>query len=45
MTDELLVAQERWLPQYTEAIAKAKERLASGKLIPTKDYKGAARRE
>ena len=44
MTDEMLVAQERWLPQYAEAIAKAKERLASGKLIPTKNYKGAARK-
>ncbi len=44
MTDELLVAQEKWLPQYTKAIEKAKERLALGNLIPTKDgYKGAAR--
>ncbi|MBS4178218.1 alpha-glucosidase/alpha-galactosidase [Lederbergia citrea] len=44
MTDELLVAQEKWLPQYGEAIEKAKERLALGDLIPTKeDYQGAAR--
>jgi len=43
MVDEFLVAQEQWLPQYGEAIAKAKERLASGNLIPTKDYTGAAR--
>src|SRR5690606_39215162 len=43
MTDELLVAQEPWLPQYKEAIAKAKERLASANLIPTKEYRGAAR--
>ncbi|MEK3888198.1 alpha-glucosidase/alpha-galactosidase [Bacillus sp. FSL K6-3431] len=43
MTDELLVAQEKWLPQYSEAIAEAKQRLASDDLIPTKDYKGAAR--
>jgi len=43
MTDELLVAQERWLPQYKEAIARAKERLASGNLLPTKEYRGAAR--
>ena len=44
MTDELLVAQEKWLPQYAKAIEKAKERLALGNLIPTKeDYKGAAR--
>ncbi|WP_121612670.1 alpha-glucosidase/alpha-galactosidase [Mesobacillus foraminis] len=43
LVDEMLVAQEQWLPQYAEAIARAKERLASGNLIPTKDYKGAAR--
>ncbi|MGI6704706.1 MAG: alpha-glucosidase/alpha-galactosidase [Clostridia bacterium] len=43
MVDEFLVAQEQWLPQYGETIAKAKERLASGNLIPTKDYAGAAR--
>jgi alpha-galactosidase len=43
MVDEMLVAQEEWLPQYKHAIADAKVRLASGKLISTKDYKGAAR--
>ena len=44
MVDEMLVAQEEWLPQYGEAIAKAKERLAKDNLIPTKEgYKGAAR--
>ncbi len=43
LVDEMLVAQEQWLPQYKEAIARAKRRLASGNLIPTKDYKGAAR--
>jgi len=43
MTDELLVAQEPWLPQYTEPIAQAKKRLASPNLIPTKPYAGAAR--
>ncbi|MFS0638163.1 alpha-glucosidase/alpha-galactosidase [Mesobacillus foraminis] len=43
LVDEMLVAQEQWLPQYKEAIAEAKARLASGNLIPTKDYKGAAR--
>ncbi len=42
MVDEMLVAQEQWLPQYKEAIAQAKINLA-GELIPTKDYKGAAR--
>jgi len=44
MVDEMLVAQSRWLPQYTEAIAAAKKRLASGKRIKTrKNYRGAAR--
>ncbi|MCJ7823141.1 MAG: alpha-glucosidase/alpha-galactosidase, partial [Armatimonadetes bacterium] len=40
LVDEMLVAQEQWLPQYTQAIADAKKRLASGNLIPPKDYKG-----
>lgn len=43
MVDEMLVAQEQWLPQYKDAIAQAKERLASGNLIPTRQYEGAAR--
>lgn len=43
MVDEFLVAQEKWLPQYSKAIKVAKERLDAGNLIPTKDYKGAAR--
>jgi len=44
MTDEMLVAQEQWLPQYKKAIAEAKARLSSGNLIPTKEgYQGAAR--
>jgi alpha-galactosidase len=44
MVDELLVAQERWLPQYAQAIEAAKKRLESGNLIPTREgYKGAAR--
>ena len=34
MVDEMLVAQEKWLPQYPNAIAAAKTRLASGNLIP-----------
>jgi alpha-galactosidase len=34
------VAQEQWLPQYKKAIAEARKRLASGKLLPTKDYNG-----
>src|SRR5262249_50357905 len=32
MTDEMLVAQERWLPQYGKAIKEAKKRLESGNL-------------
>ena len=44
MIDEMLVKQEKWLPQYKEAICDAKARLLSGNLIPTKEgYKGAAR--
>lgn len=44
MVDEMLVAGEKWLPQYADAIAAAKERLEAGDLIPTKEgYSGAAR--
>ncbi|HZJ56626.1 MAG TPA: alpha-glucosidase/alpha-galactosidase [Clostridia bacterium] len=44
MVDEMLVAQAQWLPQYGDAIDKAKERLDRGNLIPAKEnYKGAAR--
>lgn len=44
MIDEMLVAQEKWLPQYRTAIAEAKKRLSEGNLIPTKTgYTGAAR--
>ena len=43
LTDEMLVAQEKWLPQYKEAIKEAKARLASGNLIPAKQNQGAAR--
>ncbi len=43
MADEMLAAQEAWLPQYGTAIGEAKKRLASGKLIATKNYAGAAR--
>ncbi|WP_309120572.1 alpha-glucosidase/alpha-galactosidase [Paenibacillus sp.] len=44
MVDEMLVAQEKWLPQYGAAIQEAKERLAKGPLLPTREgYKGAAR--
>ena len=44
MIDEMLIAEEEWLPQYTEAIAEAKKRFAEGNLIPTREgYKGAVR--
>ncbi|WP_127492915.1 alpha-glucosidase/alpha-galactosidase [Paenibacillus glycanilyticus] len=44
MADEMLVAQAKWLPQYTEAIAAAEERLGRGNLLPTREnYQGAAR--
>lgn len=44
MIDEMLIAQAEWLPQYTQAIAAAKERFAKGGLLPTNDgYRGAVR--
>lgn len=43
MADEMLVAGEAWLPQYGAAIAEARQRLANGPLVPTRDYQGAAR--
>ncbi len=45
MVDEMLVSQAKWLPQYRDAITKAEIRLAEGPLVPTKDYRGAARRK
>ncbi|QNK90237.1 alpha-glucosidase/alpha-galactosidase [Sporosarcina sp. resist] len=43
MVDEMLVAQSEWLPQYKEAVKEAAYRLENNELVPTKDYKGAAR--
>ncbi len=44
MTDEMLIEEEQWLPQYDKAIAEAKKRMKNKALIPTrKDYKGVAR--
>ncbi|MBM4438297.1 MAG: alpha-glucosidase/alpha-galactosidase [Actinobacteria bacterium] len=43
MTDELLVAQARWLPQYAAAIPDAKRRLAAAPSLGTKRWRGAAR--
>jgi alpha-galactosidase len=43
LVDEMLVAGEKWLPQYKAEIKKAKARLAKGPLLKTKASKGAAR--
>ena len=43
MVDEMLIAQEEWLPQYKDAIAAAKKHFAEGPLLPTKSTQGAAR--
>lgn len=43
MADEMLIAQEQWLPQYAETIAGLKARHDSESLLPTLDYRGAAR--
>lgn len=44
MVDDMLIAQEAWLPQYEGAISEAKERQASAQRIPTREgYTGAAR--
>ena len=43
MTDEMLVAQARWLPQYKAEVPKARKRLASEKPLGTRKWKGAAR--
>jgi len=47
MTDEYLVAQTKWLPQYKKSVASAKKRIAAAKADGTfiknkRDYKGAA---
>jgi alpha-galactosidase len=47
MTDEMLVAQAQWLPQYAAEIPLAKARLEAaerhGTRVTTRDYQGAAR--
>ncbi len=48
MVDEMLIAEEKWLTQYKDEIAKAKARWdeakRNGRLLPTNDgYMGAAR--
>ncbi len=47
MTDEMLVAQAKWLPQYQAEIPRAQERLAAAERNETRvhlsDSRGAAR--
>ncbi len=43
MTDEMLVAQAQWLPQYAVEVPGAKKRLATEKPLGTKKTQGAAR--
>ena len=48
MTDEMLVAQAQWLPQYSDAVAQAGERMeksrSDGSWIPTREgYAGSNR--
>ena len=40
MTDAMLVAQARWLPQYRGEIAAAKKRLAAGPRLGTHGTRG-----
>jgi alpha-galactosidase len=43
MTDAMLVAQAKWLPQYAGEIPAARKRLASEKPLGTWTWRGAAR--
>ncbi len=47
MTDEMLIVEAEWIPQYKKAVEQAKIRIAratqDGTLIATKNYQGAAR--
>ena len=43
MTDEMLLAQARWLPQYRRQLPQARRRLAAGKRLGTRSTRGAAR--
>jgi alpha-galactosidase len=49
MTDELLVAQAEWLPQYADEVPRAAARLAeaerTGKRVKLQETRGAARME
>jgi alpha-galactosidase len=43
MTDEMLIVQARWLPQYQHAIPAAKQRFEAEPRLGTKNTQGAAR--
>ena len=43
MVDEMLIAGEKWLPQYKDEIAKAKIRMENPKIKVKDGYMGAAR--
>jgi len=45
MTDEMLLAQQQWLPQYTPHIPEIQARLERGPRVDTRNWKGAARVE
>lgn len=46
MTEEMLIAQSEWLPQYKESIEEIKIKWKSSELLPTNDnFKGACRKE
>jgi alpha-galactosidase len=45
MTDEMLVAQAKWLPQYKSALPGARKRLKAEKPLGTKKTQGAARKK
>ena len=44
LADEMLIEEAQWLPQYTEEIERAKQRMAerkaNGMYIAPRDYKG-----
>ncbi|MEI6211730.1 MAG: alpha-glucosidase/alpha-galactosidase [bacterium] len=44
MTDEMLIAQAKWLPQYREELPAAKKRFASEPRLGTRSTRGAARK-
>lgn len=45
MVDEMLIAGEKWLPQYQEVITQAKERQKDGPKIPYKNHTGIRLKE